>query len=55
LVERLWREKNDPDQVVKALRADLSLNDPLRHAALRAVLRRPQPREAAPGSVHDRP
>jgi WD40 repeat protein len=44
LVEQLWREKHDPDAVVAALRADRALSEPLRHAALRAVLRR----EAAP-------
>jgi hypothetical protein len=46
LVERLWREKNDPDKVVAALRADQALTEPLRHSALRAVLRRARPTEA---------
>ena len=50
LVEQLWREKNDPAEVVEALRADRALSEPLRHAALRAVLRRAQPPEAAPGN-----
>jgi WD40 repeat protein/predicted Ser/Thr protein kinase len=49
LVEQLWREKNNADDVVVAIRADRALNEPLRHAALRAVLRRSQPTEAAPG------
>jgi WD40 repeat protein len=40
LVQRLFREKNDPDAVVAALRADLTLGEPLRQAAFRAVLRR---------------
>jgi hypothetical protein len=40
LVEQLWRQKNDPAQVVEALRADRALSAPLRQAALRAVLRR---------------
>jgi WD40 repeat protein len=40
LVERLFREKNDPDAVVTALRADGALGERLRQAALRAVLRR---------------
>jgi hypothetical protein len=40
LVEQLWRQKNNPDEVVEALRADRALSEPLRHAALRAVLRR---------------
>jgi WD40 repeat protein/tRNA A-37 threonylcarbamoyl transferase component Bud32 len=44
LVEQLWRQKHDPAAVVAALRADPALSEPLRHAALRAVLRR----EAAP-------
>jgi WD40 repeat protein len=46
LVERLWREKIAPDKVVEALRADQAMTEPLRHAALRAVLRRAQPPEA---------
>jgi WD40 repeat protein len=40
LVERLFRDKKDADQVVSALRADRSLGEPQRDAALRAVLRR---------------
>ena len=55
LVERLWRQKNDPAEVVEALRADRVLSEPLRQAALRAVLRRAQPPEAAPGNPHDPP
>jgi WD40 repeat protein len=53
LVEQLWREKNDPAEVVAALRADRGLSDPLRQAALRAVLRRAQPQEAAPSKPHE--
>ena len=49
LVEKLWRQKNNPDEVVETLRADGALSEPLRHAALRAVLRRTLPAEAAPG------
>jgi WD40 repeat protein/predicted Ser/Thr protein kinase len=49
LVEQLWRQKDNPDEVVAAIRADRALSEPLRHAALRAVLRRSQPAEAAPG------
>jgi WD40 repeat protein/serine/threonine protein kinase len=52
LVEQLWRQKNDAAAVVEALRTDGALTEPLRHAALRAVLRRAQPREAA---LHHRP
>ncbi len=53
LVEQLWREKNDPAEVVAALRADRALSEALRQAALRAVLRRAQPPEAAPGQHLD--
>jgi WD40 repeat protein len=49
LVEALWRQKNDPAGVVDALRADRALSEPLRQAALRQVLRRARPPEAAPG------
>jgi WD40 repeat protein/serine/threonine protein kinase len=42
LLEQLWPEKNDPAEVVAALRADRGLSEELRHAALRAVLRRVQ-------------
>jgi WD40 repeat protein len=40
LVEGLFREKTDAADVVAAVRADQSIGEPLRHAALRAVLRR---------------
>jgi len=43
LVEQLWRVKNDPAEVVAALRADRVLSEELRQAALRALLRRAQP------------
>jgi WD40 repeat protein len=49
LVEQLWRQKNDPPEVAEALRADPALGEPLRQAALRAVLRKVPPPEAAPG------
>ena len=55
LVESLWRQKHDPAEVVDALRADRELSEPLRQAALRAVLRRARPPEAAPGDLHDTP
>jgi hypothetical protein len=55
LVEQLWREKNDAAAVVEALRSDGALREPLRQAALRAVLRRAQPPEAAPGHPNDPP
>ena len=38
-----------------ARRADPALGEPLRHAALRAVLRKAQPPEAAPGNPHGPP
>jgi WD40 repeat protein len=53
LVEQLWREKNDLAEVVETLRADRMLSEALRQAALRAVLRRAQPPQAAPGDAHD--
>ena len=40
LVARLFAELGEPDRVVARLRADGSLSDPLRRAALRAVMRR---------------
>jgi hypothetical protein len=50
LVESLWRQKPSPSGVVDALRRDPALSEPLRHAALRAVLRRANPAETAPGN-----
>lgn len=50
LVEHLWREKNDAAQVIRALRADQALREPLRHAAFRALLRRVQPPETTPSN-----
>jgi WD40 repeat protein len=55
LVEQLWRQKNSPDAVVQALRADLALSEPLRHAALRAVLRKALPPDAALANPHGSP
>jgi WD40 repeat protein/predicted Ser/Thr protein kinase len=49
LVEKLWRQKNDPAAVVQALRADGALSEPLRQAALREVLRQAQPPTDVPG------
>jgi WD40 repeat protein/predicted Ser/Thr protein kinase len=49
LVEQLWRQKKNPDEVAETLRTDQALSEPLRHAALRAVLRRALPAETAPG------
>ncbi len=42
LVARLFAELREPAAVVARLRADDSLSDPMRHAALRAVMRRGQ-------------
>jgi WD40 repeat protein len=55
LIEQLWRQKNDAAEVVEALRADRALSEPLRQAALRAVLRRSLPPAAAPGNPQDPP
>jgi WD40 repeat protein len=55
LVVKLWREKNDPAEVVDALRLDRALSQPLRQAALRAVLRAAPPPEATPGNLPDPP
>jgi WD40 repeat protein len=49
LVEQLWRQKTNPDEVIEALRADRALTEPQRHAALREVMRRTLPAEAATG------
>jgi hypothetical protein len=55
LVEQLWRQKNNADEIVAAIRADRALAESLRHAALRAVLRRALPAEAVPGKEHGHP
>jgi WD40 repeat protein len=46
LVAKLWRQKNDPAEIIEMLRADPALSGPQRHAAELAVLRRAMP----PGS-----
>jgi eukaryotic-like serine/threonine-protein kinase len=51
LVESLWRQKTDPAEVAEALRLNRALSEPLRQAALRAVLRRAPP----PGAAGHRP
>jgi hypothetical protein len=55
LIERLRREKRDSSAVVEALRADRALSEPLRQAALRAVLRRAQQPEDALGNPQEPP
>jgi hypothetical protein len=47
----LNRQKKGPAEVVESLRADRALTEALRQAALRAVLRRERPPEAAPGNA----
>jgi eukaryotic-like serine/threonine-protein kinase len=55
LVDQLWRQEHGPTEVVKALRADRALSEPLRQSALLAVLRRAAPPEASPSSPHGPP
>jgi hypothetical protein len=45
LVEELWRQKKNPDEIAEALRADRALSEPQHHAALRALLRKTIPVE----------
>jgi hypothetical protein len=54
LVEQLrQKKKQNPQEVVEALRGDATLSEPLRQVALRAVLRRAQPPTDVPGKPHD--
>jgi eukaryotic-like serine/threonine-protein kinase len=55
LVARLFSKRLEPAEVVARLDADQSMSDLLRRAAIRAVLRRTQPPEPAPGSPHGSP
>jgi WD40 repeat protein len=55
LVDHLFREKKEASAVAKTLKDDTDLSDPLRRAALLALLRRTLPPEAAPGKSHDPP
>jgi WD40 repeat protein len=56
LVKQVWqKKKKNPEEVVEALRADATLREPLRQAALRAVLRRARPPEDAPADPNDPP
>jgi WD40 repeat protein len=55
LVGQLWQQRNDAAAVVEALKADGALPEPLRQAALRAVLRRARPPEATPAHQVDPP
>jgi WD40 repeat protein len=48
LVEQLWRDQQSPDGVVAALRSNRALSEPLRHASLRAVMRKTASSEATP-------
>jgi WD40 repeat protein len=54
LVEQLLREKTSLDGVVEALRTNQALGEPMRQAALRAVLRKAQP-TVTPTKPHDAP
>jgi hypothetical protein len=54
LVEDLWRQKKNPDEIAEALLADRTLSEPKRHAALRALLKRTMPAEAIPGNERGR-
>src|SRR5262249_52705256 len=55
LVKQLRRQKNNPGDVVEAVRAEGALSEPLRHVALREVLRRARPPTDVPGEPHDPP
>jgi eukaryotic-like serine/threonine-protein kinase len=55
LVEQLWKKMKTPEDVAEALRADRALDEPLRHAAFRALLRKTLPAEAAAGKPQGRP
>jgi hypothetical protein len=55
LVEQWWRQKNNPEEVVEALRADRGLSEAQRQAALRIVLERALAADAAPGNRHEPP
>jgi WD40 repeat protein len=46
LVERLWRQKTNPAEIIETLRADPALSGPQRHAAQLVVLRRARPPES---------
>ena len=49
LIEKLGQKMKTPDEVAEALRADKALDEPLRHAAISALLRKTFPPAAAPG------
>jgi eukaryotic-like serine/threonine-protein kinase len=55
LVEQLWQQKHNPAEVVEALRADPTLSESLRHAALRAVLQKASPPKTIPEHGQDPP
>jgi WD40 repeat protein/serine/threonine protein kinase len=55
LIGQLLQQKNDLAAAVEALRSDPALSESLRHAALRDVLRRALPAEAASGNRHGPP
>jgi hypothetical protein len=51
LVERLWRENGDPVKIGDALRADQSLREPLKQAALRELLVKAMPPKVGPATA----
>jgi WD40 repeat protein/predicted Ser/Thr protein kinase len=53
LVEVLWQAKKTPAEVLAALRADPTLEESLRHAAVRVALLRAWPLKVDPGKAHD--
>jgi WD40 repeat protein/predicted Ser/Thr protein kinase len=53
LVKQLGQERREFSAVVEALKADRVLSAPLRHAALREVLRKAHPPQSAPGNPPD--
>jgi hypothetical protein len=55
LIERLWQQQKGPAGLAEALRADRALGEPLRQAALRAVLRRALWPDGVPGNPHGPP
>jgi hypothetical protein len=55
LVDRLFRAKREPADVVAAIAADTSLSAPMRRAARDAVLRRTLRPQAAEGTSHAPP
>lgn len=47
IVAALWRKPNGAGKIMETVRTDHTLSEPLRHSALRALLRRAQPPDPA--------